>query len=124
MKKTASQITRCGVMDGDGRFSKPMHPISKWRRTTKRIAYLATSQPNQPTGYTFKVIRFSCRSKTKDFTSTAAAVVVLIGGLRNVKETIPDSNAHCDCRHRRERRSVPCQACCRAGEAFHCRFHF
>src|SRR5262245_22096831 len=50
-------------MDGDGRFSKRMHPISKWQPTTKRTAWAATFQQSRPIGSTSEAIRFSLQDE-------------------------------------------------------------
>ncbi len=64
-RKTAFSTTHCGVAVGDGRCSRPMHPINKWRSTTKKTVSPVTFQPNRPTGSTSKVIQFSVRSKQR-----------------------------------------------------------
>src|SRR5713226_2471523 len=50
-------------MDGDGRFSSPMRPISKSQLTTKKTAWAATSPQRRRTGSTSKAIQFSPQSK-------------------------------------------------------------
>src|SRR5215471_3970009 len=61
MVKEISKTDHAQMTTGDGPFSKPTRPISRWRLTSKKIAYPVTSRPSQPTGSTYKVIRFSSR---------------------------------------------------------------
>src|SRR6266542_1652407 len=63
IKNSGLAITLCGAMDGDGPFSKPMHPISKWQPTTKRTARAATFRQSRPTGSTSEAIRFSLQDE-------------------------------------------------------------
>src|SRR5215470_5564303 len=96
-------------MDGGGRFSKPIPPISRWLPTTKKIAYLATFQPKQPTGHTSRVIRFF-RLQSKKGSIHVAGAARSSGRLRNAKEKISYSNTCGHCRHQRGPCSVPRQA--------------
>ena len=51
-----------GETDGDGRYLSPMRPISKWQRTTRRIARDGTFPRGRRIGSTSKVIQFSPQS--------------------------------------------------------------
>jgi hypothetical protein len=62
-EKIGIRKTHCGVMDGDGRSSNPMHPKSKWRLITRKIAWAVTFPPAQLIGFMSMVIRFSQQSK-------------------------------------------------------------
>src|ERR1700739_2520194 len=53
-------------MDGDGSFSKPTPPISRWQLITKKIASAVTYQLSRPIGHTSKVFPFSTQSKLHD----------------------------------------------------------
>src|SRR5579884_440692 len=54
-------------MDGDGHFSKPMHPTSKSQPASKRTAWAVMFQLSQPTGYTYKVTQSSNRNRQQGF---------------------------------------------------------
>src|SRR5579884_2825712 len=72
--RVGSPITRCGVMDGDGHFSKLMHPTSKSQPATKRTAWAVMFQPSQPTGYTYKVTQSSNPNSQQGFRKHARKI--------------------------------------------------
>jgi hypothetical protein len=61
--KNPSPNNPSGGMDGDGRCSKPMRPISRSQPATKKTAWAVMFPLSQPTGYTYKVTQSSNQSK-------------------------------------------------------------
>src|SRR5215468_7900922 len=57
-------------MDGDGHFSRRMHPISRSLPATKGIAWVVMFQLSQPTGYTYKATRSSNRNSQQTLIET------------------------------------------------------
>src|SRR6266513_554105 len=56
-------------MDGAGRCTSRMHPISRLQPTTRRTAWVAMFRLSQLTGYMCKVTRSSKQSKQNTYTT-------------------------------------------------------